>query len=157
MLALEQHPVCCLLYLHRRMAGQQIDHHARMRRIKMLDQNERHASAGRERGEQPPGSIKAAGRGAEPDDREAVSLERRAKPRRRTPGRPRASRSGLSRSLFYHMLILPQSFASRPHWLPDSALVRTVDVSTTLLLLSSPRSSGHASSIIWRRRSRRFE
>ena len=73
MLALERHPVRRLLYFHRRMAGQQIDHHARMRRIEMLDQNEGHAGAGRERVEQPADSIKAAGRGAEPDDREAVS------------------------------------------------------------------------------------
>ncbi len=72
MLALERHPVRCLLYLHRRMAGQQLDHHARMRRIEMLDQNEGHTGAGRERGEQPAEGIKAARRGAEPDDREAV-------------------------------------------------------------------------------------
>ena len=60
MLAFERHPVCGLLYLHRRMAGQQFDHHARMRRIEMLDQNERHAGAAEERGEQPPERIKAA-------------------------------------------------------------------------------------------------
>ncbi len=48
MLALERHPVCCLLHRHRRMAGQQIDHHARVRRIEMLDQNECHAGGGRE-------------------------------------------------------------------------------------------------------------
>ena len=72
MLALERHPVCCLLHRHRRMAGQQIDHHARMRRIEMLDQNEGHAGAGREGGEQSPGSIEAPSRGAETDNREAV-------------------------------------------------------------------------------------
>ena len=75
MLALELHPVDRLLYLHRRMAGQQIDHHARMRRIEMLDQNEGHAGAGRERNKQPPEGVEAAGRGAEPDDREAVRPE----------------------------------------------------------------------------------
>ena len=75
MLAFERHPVCGLLYLHRRMAGQQINHHARMRRIEVLDQNERHAGAGREGSEQPPGRVEAAGRGAEPDDREAVMAE----------------------------------------------------------------------------------
>ena len=48
MLALERHPVCCLLHRHRRMAGQQIDHHARVCRIEMLDQNECHAGSGRE-------------------------------------------------------------------------------------------------------------
>ena len=68
MLALDRHPVCCLLYLHRRMAGQQITHHARMRRIEVLDQNERHAGAGREGSEQPPGRIEAASRGADRDD-----------------------------------------------------------------------------------------
>ena len=81
-LALERHPVRRLLYRHRRMAGQQIDHHARMRRIKMLDQNERHAGAGREGSQQPAGSIKAASRGAEPDHREAVTHQRRATPLR---------------------------------------------------------------------------
>ena len=57
------------------MTGQQIDHHARMRRIEVLDQNEGHAGAGRERSKQPPESVEAAGRGAEPDDREAVRPE----------------------------------------------------------------------------------
>src|SRR5271166_1156282 len=99
MLGLERHPVCCLLHFHRRMAGQQIDHHARMRRIEMLDQNEGHAGAGRERGEQPPGGIEAAGRGAKPDDREAVMPGWRATPWRRTPARRRASRSGPSLTL----------------------------------------------------------
>jgi hypothetical protein len=57
------------------MAGQQIDHHARMCRIEVLDQYECHAGAGREGSEQPPGGIEAAGRGAEPGDREAVMAE----------------------------------------------------------------------------------
>jgi hypothetical protein len=80
MLALERHPVCCLLYLHRRMAGQQLDHHACMRRIEMLDQDERHAGAGREGSEQPPGRIEATSRGAQPDDREMVIPKRRVTP-----------------------------------------------------------------------------
>src|SRR5205807_6223432 len=67
------------------------------------DQNEGHAGAGREHGEQPPKGIETAGRGAEPDDREALILQRRATPRRRTPARPPRSRSGLSRTLFCHM------------------------------------------------------
>ena len=101
---LERHSVCCLLYRHRRMAGQQIDHHARMGRIEMLDQNKRHAAAGREAGEQPPGSIKPSSRGAEPDDREVVMRKRRAEPRRRAPTRRPRSRSGLSRTLSYHSI-----------------------------------------------------
>src|SRR5208282_4079563 len=99
MLWLERHPVCCLLYLHRSMAGQQIDHHARMRRIEMLDQNEGHAGAGRERSKQPPEGVEAAGRGTEPDDPEAVMPERRATPKRRTPARRRASRCSFPRTL----------------------------------------------------------
>jgi hypothetical protein len=62
------------------MAGQQIDHHARMRRIEMLDQNEGHAGSRRERGEQPAGSIEATSRGAQPDDREMVIPKRRVTP-----------------------------------------------------------------------------
>jgi hypothetical protein len=46
-----------------------------MRRIEVLDQYECHAGAGREGSEQPPGGIEAAGRGAEPGDREAVMAE----------------------------------------------------------------------------------
>ena len=48
-------------------------------------------------------SIKAARRGAEPDDRETVSREQRATPLRRTPASPRASRSGRSRILPSHI------------------------------------------------------
>jgi hypothetical protein len=53
-----------------------------MRRIEMLDQNEGHAGAGREDREQPAEGIKAARRGAEPDNREAISRARRSAPRR---------------------------------------------------------------------------
>src|ERR1700730_118300 len=102
MLALERHPVCCLLHLHLRMTGQQIDHHARMRRIEMLDQNEGHAGAGGERAEQAAEGIEAAGGGAEPDHREVVMPECRTAPGRRTPARPRASRFGLMRTLSCH-------------------------------------------------------
>src|SRR5438874_1620984 len=122
MLALERHPLGRLLYLHRRMARQQINHHAHMRRIEMLDQNERHAGAGREGGEQPPSSIEAAGRGAEPNNREAVMPERRAAPGRQTSGRPRATRSGLSPTLSYHMrnsTTEPSSPRLRPERRPE--------------------------------------
>ena len=82
MLGLDRHPVRRLLDLERRMAGQQVDHHARMRRIEMLDQDESHAGAAGERGEQPAERVEAAGRGAEPDHRELVSRERRIASRR---------------------------------------------------------------------------
>ena len=102
MFARDRHPVSGLLYLQRRMAGQQVDHHARMRRIEMLDQDEGHAGAGREHGEQPAAGIESAGRGAEPDDGETFSPERRAEPLRQTPARPWASRSSLSRTPSCH-------------------------------------------------------
>ena len=73
-----------------------------MRRIEMLDQNERHASARGEHGEQPPEGIEATRRGAEPDDRKAVAPEWRAAPRRRMPAPRCASRSDLSRTLSCH-------------------------------------------------------
>lgn len=57
MLGLDRNPVRRLLDRQRRMAGQQIDHHACMRRIEMLDQNKSHAGAGREDREQPAESI----------------------------------------------------------------------------------------------------
>src|SRR5208282_4169312 len=101
-LALERHPVCCLLYLQRRMAGQQIDHHARMRRIEMLDQNEGHAGAGGEHGKQPPEGIEATRRSAEPNHWEALSCGWREALSRRMPARRRASRCGFSRPLSLH-------------------------------------------------------
>ena len=52
MRALERHPVRRLLHLHCRMAGQQLDHHAAMGRIEMLDQDEGHAGVGRQRVEE---------------------------------------------------------------------------------------------------------
>jgi hypothetical protein len=84
------------------MAGQQIDHHARMRRIEMLDQDEGYAGAAREDRKQPAERVEPTRRRAEPNNRETVIPERRAVPRRWPPARPRASRSGLSRILPPH-------------------------------------------------------
>jgi hypothetical protein len=98
------------------MAGQQIDHHARMSRIEVLDQNEGHAGADRERSEQPPEGIEATRRGAEPDDREAV-MPGRATPRRRTPARRRASRSGPSRTPSSRHPTLPLSLPTNARFI----------------------------------------
>ena len=46
-IALDWHVLCRFLHLHRRMAGQKTDHHALVRRIEMLNQDEGHAGAGR--------------------------------------------------------------------------------------------------------------
>ncbi len=82
MVGLERHAVRRLLHRHRRMPGQQIDHHARMRRIEMLDQDERHAGVAGERIEQPADGFEPAGRGAEPDHRKTISRMRRTALRR---------------------------------------------------------------------------
>ena len=75
MLALERHAIGRLQYLHLRMAGQQLDHHAVMRRVEMLDQDEGHAVVGRQ------ARRRACGR-------------RRARPPRRRARRPESSQPG---------------------------------------------------------------
>ena len=42
MLALKQHSIAGLQYFHLGVAGQQLDHHAGMGRVKMRDQDESH-------------------------------------------------------------------------------------------------------------------
>ncbi len=68
-LALDRHAVGRLHDRHRRVAGQQVDHHAVVARIEVLDDDEGHAVIGRQRVEQLPARIEAAGRGADRDDR----------------------------------------------------------------------------------------
>jgi hypothetical protein len=74
--ALESHTVGGVLDRHRRVPGQQLDHHALMRRIEMLDQDEGHAAVGRQRVEEILEGLETAGRGADPDHRE-IPLSRR--------------------------------------------------------------------------------
>jgi len=119
------------------VAGQQIDHHARMRRIEMLDQDEGHAGPGRERGQQSAESIEPAGRSAKPDDRETFSRKRRAAPRRRTPVRPWASRSGSLRSPpCHHSLISLGGSRCRQRNQRDDPPTRAY---ITALLIQNPR------------------
>ena len=63
MVALELHPVCRLQNFHRRVTGQQIDHHALVLWIEMLDQHEGHAAVGRQRVEELLEGVEAACRG----------------------------------------------------------------------------------------------
>ena len=77
MVALDRHSVRCLPHGHRRVAGQQVHHHAFVGRIEMLDQDEGHAVAGRQRVHQLPAGIEAARRGADADDREIPGVGRR--------------------------------------------------------------------------------
>ena len=45
--ALDRHSIRCLPHIHRRVAGQQLHHHAFVGRIEMLDEDEGHAAAAR--------------------------------------------------------------------------------------------------------------
>jgi len=54
------------------MAGQKADHHAAVRRIEMLNQDEGHAGVGRERAEQFVEGLQPTGRGAETYHQEVV-------------------------------------------------------------------------------------
>jgi len=56
------------------MSSQQLDHHALVRRIEMLDHDEGHAAVGRERVEEFLKRIEAAGRSADANHREVAIL-----------------------------------------------------------------------------------
>jgi hypothetical protein len=94
MLALEQHSIRRLAYRHRGVAGQQVNHHAFVGRIEMLDQDEGHAVAGGQRANQLPAGIKTARRGSYADDRKVL----RAARSQGAPARSRSGRFGLMRT-----------------------------------------------------------
>ena len=96
--ALERHSIRRLPHGHRRVAGQQVDHHAFVGRIEMLDQDEGHADAGWQRVHELPASIKATRRGAYADNREVPTAATRAARRKRAPARSRPHRFGLTRT-----------------------------------------------------------
>ena len=89
--ARELHPVCRLQNLHWRVASEQIDHQALVRRIEMLDQHEGHAAVGRQRVEELLEGVQTTGRGPQCNDRE-VNTRRL---RRRAPVRLRSGLAGL--------------------------------------------------------------
>ena len=67
---------------HRRMRRQQLDHHALVGRVEVLDQDERHAALGGQRCEQGAEGFEPAGGGADRDHREhGVALRDRPLPR----------------------------------------------------------------------------
>jgi hypothetical protein len=68
--AFERHPVRGLQHLHRRVASQQIDHHALVLGIEMLDQHEGHAVGGRHGVEQLLEGVEATCRRPQCNDRE---------------------------------------------------------------------------------------
>ena len=69
-LAFDRHAVNRLHHRHRGVAGEQVDHHAGVARIEVLDEYEGHAVIGGQCVEQLPASVKAAGRGADRHNRE---------------------------------------------------------------------------------------
>ena len=87
--ALDRHSIRRLPHGHRGVAGQQVDHHAFVGRIEMLDQDEGHAVVGRQRADEFPARIKPARRGAYSDNREVTSV---AKLATRLLGAPARSR-----------------------------------------------------------------
>ena len=72
MIGLDQHSINRLQHKHRRVACQQVHHHAVVGRIEMLDQDKGHAVSGWQRAYQLSAGIKAAGRSTDRDDRELV-------------------------------------------------------------------------------------
>ena len=107
--ALELHPVCRLQNFHRRVAGQQIDHHALVRWIEMLDQHKGHAAVGRQGVEELLEGVEAACRGPQCNDRE---INTRAL-RQRAPVRLRPGLAGLWRPASCHR------FGFREPWFPS--------------------------------------
>jgi hypothetical protein len=78
MLRLDRHSLRCLPHAHRRVAGQQIHHHALMGGIEMLNEDEGHAAVGRQGAYELPAGIEAAGRSAYADDGEVASISGRS-------------------------------------------------------------------------------
>jgi hypothetical protein len=64
----KRHPAYGLLHLLFCMAGQQLDHQARMSRIEMLNQDERHPDIGGQRVEEATECVEAARGRAKRDD-----------------------------------------------------------------------------------------
>src|SRR5580698_3262123 len=77
MIGFDRHSLGCLENGHRCEAGQQLDHHAFMRWIEMLYQNEGHAVIGWQCGEKSPACIQPDRRGTNPDEWEISDARRR--------------------------------------------------------------------------------
>jgi GH43 family beta-xylosidase len=77
MFALDLHPIFRLLHAYRRVASQQVDHHAFMIRIEMLNQNKRHAGIDGECTEQLPAGVETACRCAYSDDGKVLGFQLR--------------------------------------------------------------------------------
>ena len=68
--ARDRHSVDRLKHGHRRVASEQVHHHAFVGRVEVLHQDEGHAGIGRQRVDELPTGLKTTCRGANSDDRE---------------------------------------------------------------------------------------
>lgn len=104
MLRLDWHSIRCLPHAHRRVAGQEIHHHALMGGIEMLNEDKGHAVAVRQGVDKPSAGIEATCRSAYADDGEAAFAFGRNIRRQRVPARQTPDRSGLAWMAFWHLL-----------------------------------------------------
>src|SRR6202048_2727686 len=88
LIALDRHVLRRLQHLHRSVAGQKTDHHALVRRIEMLNQDEGHAGVGRKGVEELVESLQSPCRSAETDHPEVVGPGRSLSLSRSASARP---------------------------------------------------------------------
>src|SRR5665213_2393254 len=81
----DPHAFARFLNRHRGVRGQQLAHHARMRRSEMLNQDKSHLALGGKRREKRPKGFKAAGRGADANHGKVGRGRRDYTPLRSTP------------------------------------------------------------------------
>ena len=144
-IGLDRHAVGCLLHRHRGMAGQQIDHHAFVCGVEMLDQDESHAVAGCQRAQESPTRLKAARRCTYPNNRERPLPARGVRRGQGAPARSRSGRFGLLRATVCHSSTVSDECADRLGTRPNflSQIVRSGDSTASA---SRPRVAGR----IWR-------
>ena len=94
MLALHRHPIGRLQDCHLGMAGQQLDHQARMSRIEMLNQDERHPDIGGQRVEEATECVEAARGRAKRDDQKVIACDRDLRGRDAVGPRPSVRHRG---------------------------------------------------------------
>ena len=104
MATLDAHAIRGLQHLHRRVVGQQLDHHAFVVRVKMLHQDEGHADEAIGQGvEQLSAGIESACRGANRDNKEVVGFASgRLRNSTRPPAGPRKASCCQTRTTCWH-------------------------------------------------------
>ena len=111
---LDRHSFGCLPDRHRCGSGQQVDHHAFMRRIEMLNEDEGHAIGDRKRADELPASLETAGGRANADNREIERARWRTARRTCTRARRRGGCLDLTWSIVRHSANGPSREACPP-------------------------------------------